>query len=96
MGKVQNFHGETKISMPKTARFCYVFIVKTRFALANIFSWAKYNIFMGKAQSFHEQTELRVITHLVGVVLSCSLRRKWVGREKGLAQHTSVIHGTSD
>ena len=60
------------------------------------FSWAKYNIFMGKAQSFHGQTELRVITRLVGVVhvvLSCSLRRKWVGREKGLAQYTSIVYG---
>ena len=66
----------------------HVFIVKTRYALANIFSWAKYDIFMGKAQSFHGQTELRVITRLVGVVLSCSLHRKWVEREK--AQYTSV------
>ena len=64
----------------------HVFIVKTHYALANIFSWAKYNIFMGKAHaSFHGQTELHVITCLIGVVLSFSLRRKWVGLEKGLA-----------
>ena len=50
MGKVQNFHGQTQNSMAKNRTFllsAHVFIAKTRYALANIFSWTKCNIFMG-------------------------------------------------
>ena len=101
--KYKIFMGKHKFQWPTTARFRsqhmfslskYVTLWQTYFhGQSATFSWAKYNIFMGKAQSFHGQTELRVITRLVGVVLSCSLRRKWVGREKGLAQYTSIVYG---
>ena len=50
-----NFNGQNR-----TFSFsAHAFIVKTRYALANMFSWAKCNIFMGKVR-FHGQTELRV------------------------------------
>ena len=49
--------------------------------------------FHGQSTKFHGQTELRVITRLVGVVHSSELLATpevGVGREKGLAQYTSV------
>ena len=51
MGKVQEFHGQTQISMTKNRTFHsqhIIFIVKIRYTLANIF--------MGKVQHFHGQT----------------------------------------
>ena len=65
MGKVQHFHGQTQILMAKNCTLsssAHVFVVKICHALADIFSWAKCNIFMSKVQRFHGQTELRVIT----------------------------------
>ena len=51
MGKVQNFHGQSQISMAKNCMFSFsahVFVVKIHCTLEDIVSWAKYNIFMGK------------------------------------------------
>ena len=67
--------GKHKFQWPTTARIRsqHVFIVKIHYALANIFSWAKCNIFMGKVQHFHAQTELRVITAHVRAALPASI-----------------------
>ena len=61
MCKVQNFHEQTKISMAKNRTFWFSahgFMVKMRYALTNLFSWAKY-------ASFHGQTELVVCNKMV-------------------------------
>ena len=92
-GKVQNFHGQT---MAKNRTFSF----SARFHCQNTLRFGKH-IFMskvdlhhfnGQSTKFSWTNRLYNITRLVGVVLSFSLRRKWVGREKGLAQYTSVVH----